>query len=115
MKKFFCLLIFTLVSSLAFSDELYKVKVDFVFESEHTITFQYAILTDKGEFIEITFNSNGVYERIDVMKYTKVGNRYIIPTNIGLTMELERDGNDLVLRRTGKRYVRITDVNLLGI
>lgn len=115
MKKGLCFLIFAFISSLAFTDELYKVKVDFVFGTERTITYQYAILTDRGEFIEITFNSNGAYERIDVMNYTKVGNKYIIPTNIGLIMELERDGNDLILRKTGKRYIRVTDVNLLGM
>jgi hypothetical protein len=94
---------------------LYKVKYDFVFESEHTITYQYAILSDKGEFIEITFNSDGNYERINVMKYTKVGNKYIIPTSTGLVMELEHDGNDLILRKTKKRYVKITNVDLLGM
>jgi hypothetical protein len=115
MKRGVYLFIFVLISSLTFADELYKVKFYFVFESEHTITYQYAILSDKGEFIEISFNSDGAYEHIDVMKYTKVGNKYIITTNIGLIMELERDGNDLVIRKTGKRYIRITDVNLLGM
>jgi hypothetical protein len=115
MKRVFFLSVFLILSSLVFTDEIYKVKVDFVYGSEHTITYQYAILTDKGEFIEITFNSNGIYERIDVMKYTKVGNKYIIPTEIGLIMELEREGNDLVLKKIGKRYVRVINVNLLGM
>jgi hypothetical protein len=115
MKRCLCLLVFILVSTLAFTDELFKVKVDFEFESEHTITYQYAILTDKGDFIEITFNSDGVYEYITTEKYTKTGDKYIIKTSIGLIKELERDGSDLVLKKTGKRYIKIIDVNLINM
>jgi len=115
MKKALLILVGIFISSMAFADEFYKVKYEFVFGNEKTITYQYAILTDKGQFIEITFKENGIYEYMNVYQYTKTGNKYTMPTVTGLTMELERDGNDLVLRKTGKRYVRITDVNLLGM
>jgi len=115
MKKAFFVFICIFISSMAFADELYKVKVEFVHENEKTITYQYAILTDKGQFIEITINEKGIYERTTVYQYTRNGNRYTMPTSIGIDMVLEREGNDLVLRKTGKRYVRITDVNLLGM
>jgi hypothetical protein len=115
MKKVIFSIVFIFIASFSFADEIFKVKVEFVHGSERTITYQYAILTDKGQFIEVYFNEDGTYDRIVVERYTKVGNKYLIPTSIGITMELEREGNDLVLRRTGKRFVKVTDVNLLGM
>jgi len=116
MKKIIIAVLFMTITTVVFAqDELFRSRVDFVHEGRTTTSFHYTILTTQGELIEVSFNAAGTFERTTVMTYTRVGNRIVVTTGFGLTFELERDGNDLVNRNTGRRYVRIAGVNLLGM
>jgi hypothetical protein len=68
---------------------------------------EYIILTDKGQFIEIHFNSDDTYDKITVNTYSKNGNIYAVITDDGDIIEYERSGSELIHKVSGKRYVKM--------
>jgi hypothetical protein len=95
-KRNITILVFLLQAASSFAAEL--------FSSQN----EYIILSDKGQFIIIYFNPDDTYDKMTVNIYSQNGNIYTIITNDGNTIELERSGNELIHKISGKRYVKMT-------
>ncbi|GHV79839.1 hypothetical protein AGMMS49944_16300 [Spirochaetia bacterium] len=111
MKKVLFFVMAILCIGSVFGDEFFRSK----FEFEGKVTYEYVILTDKGEWIEVSFNSNYAYQDIYVFKYTVANNKITVHEFIGkddITFELERSGKNLIIKSTGKLYEKVADIKL---